>query len=598
MKYHSIRFKLLSLVIVTTIGIFLMLGTLIYSIITDDIVKSLTWETKELNKGLQSEIQESLKWRDDLEEVASTLSGLMAYKVHETQGLLSIALIDTNKKILATSEHQFLYKMLQDSALTNHLTNNELTLDTKSSYTSIIPIFYKKAVKGYFINRYSSQSIVSRAISKMLPLGAAFIVGILLLAVTIVLFIERTLVQPLYALNQTIQKITKTGKLVKHSHFSFHDEIRELSQFFNKMIDVIELGQTKMVDRLETHQQESKKKHSTMEKNIKLQEDEIRGINQRLMKLSEIQEDVVVMLTSQMAPEKTRVTTKPSYSKALSPKLYAQSHHYLDQLETTANQLKQVSPELLTMQQQWELFQKEIKEGKPINYRAFKRIDFDVKYLKVLPLKFKLGQTIKTIVYDRNFVEALGLQALFKTNNGNETYDILEIRTDTDNLQCDEADLILIDLSITDNPEHSLELVQHLNILYPEKPIIVVSSHVAPEIVFTALSVGARAYISKFDNLKDFTHQLDRVLFHDELIIGGASASNFLTLFRLRERLDPVQAMYMIRSLWGKTVTEIKAEFGVSSPSVSKCLKNAAIKLGIDSGDIKKLKALFHGSLH
>lgn len=266
----------------------------------------------------------------------------------------------------------------------------------------------------------------------------------------------------------------------------------------------------------------------------------------------------------------------------------------LNELETHTSRLTLASFDILNHEQQFEFLKKQAMEGpsKLLNLKSFKQKDFDINRLRAPRLRFERGKKIRTIIFDKNLRHLHEFKRRLETQ---DDYDIMEIRSSVDDLNMGNVQLVIFDLNVCETNLEALQAVQDLRIMYPYLPIVVISGFVEPEVVFTSFLAGARSHLSKLEDLEDIVYQLDRVVFKNEVIIGGIFATAFLTLFMIREHLTHTPAQYLFRNLWGKTSTEIADEFHVTDENVSQSLKKALRNIGVESGKIEKLREILRG---
>lgn len=331
----------------------------------------------------------------------------------------------------------------------------------------------------------------------------------------------------------------------------------------------------------------------TQNEQITAQRKALHNTTKRLKEVNQQQEQLVFDLAHDVPldikKQSKSVINVPDRIEDLAKFFSADVNFQLNELEKGVNRLVMATDGILNREQQLEFLKKEqmgVSTNKKL-MRIFEQKRFDINRLKVPRLQFEKGKQIRTVVYDKNFKQLIKFR---KALTKNDDFQIVDVRSTVDDLELSEVQLVLFDLNVAETHLEALQAVQDIRIMYPYLPIIVLSGYVEPEVVFTSFLAGARSHLSKMEDLEDLVYQLDRVVFKNEVIIGGIFATAFLTLFMIREHLNQTPAQHLFRALWGDSNHKIAQDFFVTDAAVSQNISKAIRQLGIESGSIAELR--------
>jgi DNA-binding NarL/FixJ family response regulator len=133
-----------------------------------------------------------------------------------------------------------------------------------------------------------------------------------------------------------------------------------------------------------------------------------------------------------------------------------------------------------------------------------------------------------------------------------------------------EWDLALIDLSLPDGS--GLELLSDLRVMYPARPVIVLSVHAAESYPARALKLGASGYLTKDSSIAELHAAIRRVArggkyltpaISERLALGRARSPN------VQDKLSNREWQIMLELGAGRTVSEIARQLTLSVKTVS-----------------------------
>lgn len=198
----------------------------------------------------------------------------------------------------------------------------------------------------------------------------------------------------------------------------------------------------------------------------------------------------------------------------------------------------------------------------------------------------------KALVVDGNALMRLALVSLVNKHAGvrviSEAASAREARS-----LCTEVkpDLIVLDIDVPD--ADGIDLLRELRALHPEHAVLVVSAYEDMQSVQRVFAAGARAYVSKLDDIKDMLTAIGRVM-EGQMFMGSRISQQMLEAMggaahnRCGNRLSQLsnRELHVFRLLGhGKGATEIARELTVSVKTVETHQQRIKEKLNLKSAE-------------